>query len=194
MMMIRKICLFSILILFVTGAAVGLAEDKEVLGVKFAGEKKVAGKTLTLNGVAYRKALVFVKVYAGGFYLENPTKDPVQAIESEQVKHFYLHYLTSKATAKKIREGFVELMEKCNPPELVIKHRADIDRHAAWFDKDMKPGKTSVTTYIPGKGLVVEYMGTVKGTIPGNEYARMYYRYIFGDKADQKMKKGYLGL
>jgi len=192
--MIRKICLFLLVLFFSVGTAIGIAGDKEVLGVKFADEKTVAGKTLKLNGVAYRKALGFIKVYAGGFYLENPTKDPAQAIESEQVKHFYLHYLTSKATAKKIREGFVELMEKCNPPELVQKHRADIDRHAAWFDADMKPGQTSVTTYIPGKGLVVEYMGSVKGTIADPEYAHMYYRYIFGDKANQKMKKGYLGL
>ena len=45
----------------------------------------------------------------------------------------------------------MELIEKCNPPELVQKHRADIDRHAAWMDKDMADGKTSVTTYVPGK-------------------------------------------
>ena len=85
-------------------------------------------------------------------------------------------------------------MEKGNPPELLKKYRADIDRHAAWFDKDMAPGKTSVTTYVPGKGLIVEYQGEVKGTIPGKEYARMYYRYILGDKADKRMKKEYLGL
>jgi len=192
--MLRKMILFTILFFFTMGCALGIAGDKEVLGVKFPGEKMVAGKTLKLNGVAYRKALMVVKVYAGGFYLENPTKDPKEAIESEQVKHFFLHYLTSKATAKKLQEGFIEAIEKCNPPELVKKHRADIDQHAAWMDKDMAPGKTSVTTYVPGKGLTVEYQGEVRGTIPDKEYAQMYYRYIFGDKADQKMKKGYLGL
>ncbi len=61
------------------------------------------------------------------------------------------------------------------------------------MDKDMAPGKTSVTTYVPGVGLTIEYQGEVKGTIPGKEYAQMYYRYIFGEKADKKMKKGYLG-
>lgn len=192
--MVRKMILFSTIAFFCMGVAAAAAGDMEALGVKFPGEKQVAGKTLKLNGVSFRKALVFVKVYAGGFYLENPTQDPQEAITSEQVKHFYLHYLTSKATAKKLQEGFVELMEKCNPPELVEKYRGDIDRHAGWMDKDMAPGKTSVTTYIPGKGLVVEFQGEVKGTIPGSEYAQMYYRYIFGDKADPQMKKGYLGL
>ncbi len=167
--------------------------DKEVLGVKFPGEKVVNGKTLKLNGVAYKKVL-FIKVYAGGFYLENPTKDPREIIESEQVKYFHLQYLTKKATAKKLQDGFIELMEKCNPPELVEAHRADIDKHASWFDKDMAPGKISATTYVPGKGLIVEYQGEVKGVIPGKEYAQMYYRYTFGEKADSKIRKGYLGL
>lgn len=192
--MLRKRFLLTVAVFFTLGVSLGAAADMEALGVKFPGEKTVADKVLKLNGVSYRKALGFIKVYAGGFYLENPTKDPQEAITSEQVKHFYLHYLTSKATAKKLQEGFVELIEKCNPPELVEKHRADIDRHASWMDKDMEPGKTSVTTYIPGQGLVVEFQGEVKGTIPGSEYAQMYYRYIFGDQADAFMKKGYLGL
>ena len=96
--------------------------------------------------------------------------------------------------AKKLQEGFIELMEKCNPPELVEAHRADMEKHASWFDKDMEPGKTSTTTYVPGKGLIVEYQGEVKGVIPDKEYAQMYYRYTFGEKADEKIKKGYLGL
>ena len=69
------------------------AGDMEAAGVKFPGEKVVEGKKLMLNGVAVRKALGFIKVFAGGFYLEKPTKDAREAIESEQVKHFYLHYL-----------------------------------------------------------------------------------------------------
>jgi hypothetical protein len=46
-----------------------------------------------------------------------PPRDPKEVIESEQVKYMLTHYLTSKATAKKISEGFVELMEKGNPKE-----------------------------------------------------------------------------
>ena len=75
------------------------AGDMEVLGVTFPGEKVIEGKTLTLNGVAYRKAMGLVKVYAVGLYLEKPSQDPQQVIESEQVKYMHTHYLTSKATA-----------------------------------------------------------------------------------------------
>ena len=87
-----------------------MAGEVEILGVKFPTEKTIEGKTLKLNGVSYLKKLGFVKVYAVGLYLENPTKDPNEVIESEQVKYMLTHYLTSKATAKKISEGFVELM------------------------------------------------------------------------------------
>jgi hypothetical protein len=153
----------------------------------------VAGKTLKLNGVAVRKALIFIKVFAGGFYLENPTTDAAEAIESEQVKHFHLHYLTDKATAKKLQDGFIEAMEKANPPELVEKHRGEIERYASWLDSDMAPGAVSEATYVPGVGVTLTYKGVVKGTIPGAEFAQMYFRYNLGENADKALRKGYLG-
>ena len=151
------------------------------------------GKTLKLNGLACRKALLVVKVYAGGFYLEHPTQNAQEAIESEQVKHFHLHYLTDKATAKKLQEGFIEAMEKANPPELVEKYRAEIEKYASWLDQDMAPGETSLTTYVPGKGLTLTFKGALKGTIAGKEFAQMYFRYNLGPGADSALKKGYLG-
>jgi hypothetical protein len=192
--MMKKFCLIVAVVftLVIAGAAFG--GDMGVLGVKFPGEKIVSGKTLKLNGVSYLKKFGFVKVYAGGLYMENPTKDAGEVIESEQVKQLHLHYLTSKATAEKIRKGFMEMIEENNPPELVEAHRADLEKYVSWFDKDMAPGKTSITTYVPGKGLTLEWQGEIKGTIPGSEFAQMYFRYTFGEKADKKLKKGYLGL
>ncbi len=166
----------------------------EFKGVTFPDEKVMAEKTLKLNGVALRKALGFIKIFVGGFYLENPTTDAKEAIESEQVKHFYLHYLTSKATAKKIQKGFMETMVECNPADLVEKNRAKIEQYASWLDLDMKPGYISESVYVPGKGLTLTVNGVEKGTIQGTEFAQMYYRYSLGEKADKKLKKGYLGL
>ena len=186
-------CAVAVVFVFVV-AGVGYAGEVEILGVKFPTEKTIEGKTLKLNGVSYLKKLGFVKVYAVGLYLENPTKDPNEVIESEQVKYMLTHYLTSKATAKKISEGFVELMEEGNPKELVDANRADIDKYASWLDADMKPGLTSESVYVPGKGITLTYQGQVKGTIPGNTFARMYYRYNVGEKADKKIREGLLGL
>ncbi len=191
----KKSRFFGILtVVLICTAGIVFAGDTEIAGVKFSQEKTIAGKTLNLNGVALRKALVVVKVFAGGFYLEKPTQDAREAIESEQVKHLSLHYLTSKATAKKIQEGFIEAMEKANPPELVEKHRQEIDRFASWLDTDMQPGSTTESTYIPGEGLTFWVNGEKKGTIQDNEFIQMYYRYCVGEKADKRLRKGYLGL
>lgn len=175
-------------------ASVVFAADTEIAGVKFPQEKTIAGKTLKLNGVAVRKALVVVKVFAGGFYLETPTQDAREAIESEQGKHFYLHYLTNKATAKKVRDGFIEAMEKANPAKLVEKHRREIDLFASWLDTDMQPGSTTESTYIPGEGLTFWVNGEKKGTIQDIEFIQMYYRYNLGEKADKRLRRGYLQL
>ena len=175
-------------------AGVVSAGEVEMLGVKFPTEKVIAGKTLHLNGVSYLKKLGFVKVYAVGLYLEKPTQNPTEVIDSEQVKYMITHYLTSKATAKKIREGFIDLMETGNPKELVEANRADIETYASWLDADMAPGLTSESVYIPGTGLTLTYQGKVKGTIAGSTFAQMYYRYNVGEKADKTIRNGLLGL
>jgi hypothetical protein len=186
------ISILTIFLICMTGLA--FAGNQEIAGVTFPGEKQIAGTTLKLNGVALRKALMVVKVFAGGFYLEKPTHDAREAIESEQVKHLHLHYLTGKATAKKLRAGFIEAMEAANPPELIEKHRQEIDRFASWLDTDMKPGSISESTYIPGQGLTLWVTGEKKGTLQDKEFIRMYYRYCVGEKADKRLRKGYLGL
>ncbi len=169
------------------------AGDQKIAGVTFPGEKVVAGKTLKLNGVALRKKFGFVKVFAGGFYLENLSSDPATIIDSEQVKQFVLHYLTSRATAKKLQNGFIEAIEDANPPALVKAQQANIKKYASWLDADMAPGKISVTTYVPGKGLTCVYQGVEKGTITDKDFVKMYFTYNFGENADSKLRKGYSG-
>jgi len=99
----RRTIILTVLLIFLIGTAHSVfAEDMEILGVTFPGEKVVEGKTLKLNGVAYRKALGFIKVYVSGLYLEQPTKNADEVIKSEQVKYLLTHYLTDKATSKKL--------------------------------------------------------------------------------------------
>ena len=192
--MIKKNIFFIAVLIFIASTTVVHAEGRELNGVKFPGHRVIAGKTLTLNGVALRRAMIFIKVFAGGLYLEHPTKNPREIIDSEQVKYFDLHYLTNMATAKKIQNGFIEEMKKTNSKKLVKKHRPEIDQYAAWLDQDMKVGSTSESIYVPGKGLTLILNGVVKGTIKDREFARMYYTYSLGEKADKKLRKGYLGL
>ncbi|MBW1789739.1 MAG: chalcone isomerase family protein [Deltaproteobacteria bacterium] len=154
------------------------AGEVEVLGVKFPTEKVIEGKTLKLNGVSYLKRFGTIKVYAVGLYMETPSNDFKTVIESEQVKHLFTHFLTSKATAEKLRKGFIKTTKKNNPKDLV----------------DMKPGQTSETVYVPGKGLTLTYQGMVRGTIPGSTFAQMYYRNNVGKNTNKKIREGLLGL
>jgi hypothetical protein len=57
----------------------------------------------------------------------------------------------------------------------------------------MEPGATSETTYVPGEGLTLVYKGQPRGTIPGREFAQMYFRYNLGPGADENLRQGYLG-
>lgn len=179
--------------LVLTAGTLTAAEEVEIAGVVFPTQKVVEGKTLTLNGVALRKAMGFIKVYVAGLYLETPTHDADAVIRSEQVKQLDTHYLSGLATAAKLKEGFIDLMKTCNPPEMFLRNQADIEQYSTWLDKDMAPGLTSVSTYVPGKGLTLEYQGEIRGTIANKEFVEMYYTYNVGEKADIRIKQGLLG-
>jgi len=170
------------------------AGDKKISGVTFPGEIIVDGKKLTLNGVAIRKAYIFAKVYVSGLYLEHPTKDVDEAIESEQTKGFLYHYLTDRATAKKLQKGFISAMKKVNPPKLVIANLDKIKRYASFLDKNMIKDGESHTMYVPGNGITVNWMGKVKGTIAGKEFAQMYFHYNLGSKVDDSVRNGFMGI
>lgn len=185
-------CAVAVVIVCVS-AGIGVAGEVEILGVKFPAEKVIEGKTLKLNGVSFLKRMVFVNVYAVGLYLETPSQDPQEVIESEQVKYLLTHYLTRRATADRLREGFIELIEGANPAELVAAHRADIEQYASWLDADMAPGLTSESIYVPGQGLTLIYQGQVKGTIAGSTFAQMVYRYNVGPTAETHLREGLLG-
>ncbi len=192
--MFRRMCLLAVVLCLFGGVSSALAaEEVEILGVKFPTEKVVAGKTLKLNGVAYRKAMGFIKVYVVGLYLENPTRNPNEVINSEQIKQLCFQYLTSMATAKKLQDGFLEMMKSCNSADALERNKADVALFVSWLDKDMKPGLTSVSTYIPEKGITLEYQGQVKGTITNPEFIQMYYQYNFGEKGNSKIREGLLG-
>lgn len=153
----------------------------------------IGDKKLMLNGVGDRTYLWY-RVITGGLYLERPTRDPRVVIESEQIKSLHEYFRPARVQALWIRRGVVRLLTDNNPEELVTRHREDIDRFVSWFDGDAHAGTKTVITYMPGTGLTLEYDGVLKGTIAGKEFARMYFRSIFGDEADKKTRKQFLGM
>ncbi len=161
--------------------------------VAFSPAITIAEKKLTLIGVGNRTYLWY-RVITGGLYLERPTQDARLVIESEQIKSLHEYFRPAKVQVLWIRQGILRLLKDHNPEEVVKKQRANIDKFASWFDRDAKRGTKAVITYMPGTGLTLEYDGILKGTIAGKEFARMYFRSIFGEEADKKTKKEFLGI
>lgn len=189
----RRIFFIIIALAFLAAPALAGPETVDVLGVKFPTEKVIDGKTLKLNGTSYLKKFGLVKVYATALYLEQPSHDPEAIISSKQVKYLVRHYLTDKATAAKMHDGFIEQIEEANPKDLVEANRKDIQRYASWLNKDMAPGLTSEAVYVPGPGLTLIYQGQERGTIAGDAFAEMYFRSNVGDNADKTVRQGLLG-
>jgi len=187
-----RILLVIMALAFLATPVLAETETVEVLGVKFPTEKVIEGKTLKLNGVSSLKKF-WVKVYATALYLEQPSHDAETVISSQQVKYLVRHYLTDKATATKLRDGFIEQIEEANAKVMVEDNRKDIERYASWLDKDMAPGLTSEAVYVPGKGLTLIYQGQERGTIAGDVFAGMYFRSNVGEKADKTVCEGLLG-
>jgi hypothetical protein len=164
-----------------------------ITDVSFPETIHTGGKTLKLNGIGKRKFL-WHTVTLAGLYLEHPTNNAGNVIESEQVKCVYNQFLIDKIPAGWIRQGVKRLFTKTNPTELCLKHKSEIEQFALWYDSDVFRGETSIITYVPDVGLTLKYRGQVKGTISGREFARMYFRCGFGNNADETAKRGFLGL
>ena len=59
---------------------------------------------------------------------------------------------------------------------------------------DVTKGDTMSFTWCPDKGVEVAARGTVQGTMPGDDFARMLFTVWFGpDPGDPNLKRGMLG-
>jgi hypothetical protein len=83
------------------------AHAATLAGVTMPDTAPVAGKTLRLNGLGLRTK-VFFKIYVGGLYLENPTRDAAKAISADETKRVVMHFLYKKVTAKQLSEAWEE--------------------------------------------------------------------------------------
>jgi Chalcone isomerase-like len=154
--------LFSLCLM---GASTGLA--KEVAGVALPETIPVEGKTLKLNGAGLRKKAIF-KVYVGGLYLENPSKDAAAVVSSDQVKRMQLSVLRSLST-KQVTEAIEEGFEKNSGAQMsALKPR--LEKFKSMIP-DVEKGDQILLTYVPGKGTMVSAKAAEKGVIEGKDFA-----------------------
>ena len=154
-------------------------------------EVTVSGSTLRLNGMGLRKKL-WVKAYVAGLYLEEATHDAAAAVNSAGKKRIVMHFLTNKATKKKMDAAWAEGFEANSPGE----YKAIEGRVKTFMDYfgDMKVGDVIECTVLPGEGTLVTLNGEKKGTIEGDDFAPALLRVWLGSKPPaEELKNGLLG-
>lgn len=161
-------------------------------GVTMADTVTVGGKTLRLNGMGLREATAFkVDVYVAGLYVEKPSRDPQQLIQSEQRKLLVLRFVRDvdrEDIVKAWNDGF-----RNNATVPLAQLRSRIDQLNSWMP-DFKDGQNLTFVYSPGEGVIVDVDGERKGVIEGDDFAQSLFSIWLGSKPPgSALKNGLLG-
>lgn len=180
------------LLLTLALAAPDQAEARSKAGVRMPDAITVAGKRLTLNGMGLREATMLkVDVYVAGLYLETPSSDPAEIIQSNQTKLLLLEFVRDVD-----RGDIVEAWSKgfeANATVPLSTLRPHIDQLNRWM-VDMKDGQTLAFVYVPGQGVGVDVDGERKGMIESEDFARSLFAIWLGRKPPNSgLKTGLLG-
>ncbi|UZE97608.1 chalcone isomerase family protein [Alkalimarinus alittae] len=126
---------------------------------------------LSLNGAALRKTYMVINTYVGGLYLENPSHDENQILESDEHRRMLFHVLLRKVTARKIAQALKDALVLNISVEEQKELEPNINQFIAMFEGKLKRGDEVNIDYIPGKGTHVIIGGTDKGIVPGKQFA-----------------------
>ena len=170
---------------------VPMARAGELAGVNLSDTVTVGDTQLTLNGMGLRKKAIF-KVYVAGLYLEETSQDPAAIMSSDGPKRVVMHFLTGKATKKKMDAAWQEGFE-ANSPSQYASLSAQVTRFADFFG-DMKDGDRIELTIVSGSGTTAALNDEVVGTIEGDAFGRALLAVWLGDHPpSEDLKNGLLG-
>jgi hypothetical protein len=167
------------------------AQAREVGGANLPEAVVAGGRTLQLNGAGIRKRF-FLKVYAGGLYLESRSSDPQAVVAADQAKVVRMHLLRD-VDAASILGAFRDGFEK-NSKATAAAASAHIPEIAKVLPEKVKEGQVLVVSYVPGAGSTVGVEGGPAAAVAGKEFADALFRNWLGPApADEDLKQGMLG-
>jgi hypothetical protein len=169
------------------------AHARKVGGVEFQEAIDADGAKLTLNGAGIRKRFV-VKVYAGGLYLAEPSKDAdaiVAADAPKRVRMVFLREVSRGQVMDAYREGFRNNSAGPGLDALLAK----LEKLSPAIPDKLGEGAEMFVTYVPGKGTTVAAAGGgAPVTVDGKDFADALFRNWLGKKpADDGLKEAMLG-
>jgi hypothetical protein len=161
----------------------------------FAGDARVAGTPLHLNGVGLRSAFIY-KVYLAGLYLPTRAATGPEVFAQAGAKRLQVRMLMD-GPSDEFAKAFTGGITKRTPADQVA---AMQDRIAA-FDRtlrsvgNVRKGDVVNLDYTPAIGLTMSVNGKVVGTpVPGADlYAALLDIFVGERPVDAKMKAGMLG-
>lgn len=158
--------------------APALDSTRTVSGVTLPENITVAGRTLSLNGVALRKKAIF-KVYVAALYVHTKSKSADAILEEDEPRQMSMHFVRN-VDKKKICEAWEDGLKDNSPDasEDVKKEFADL----CGLMQDIKNGEAMTFVYVPGNGTTVTVAGAEKGTVGGREFANALLRCWIGRK------------
>lgn len=164
----------------------GVAHAAEVRGINFPETKQAEGQQLRLNGAGDR-SMLGMATYAAGLYVENPTTNAQQLIQSDQVKRLELHMLrdlskqqfgdalTRGMRANTTQQEFQQLQPKLNDLVSAL--------------PDFKKGQVVNITFRPDQ-VTVEAPGIQPKTVQGQDFSRAALEIWLGENpAQQSLKR-----
>jgi hypothetical protein len=183
----RGLLLFGLLMALGAGGAAA----KGCLGVNFPDQTQVDGSTLTLNGLGVRKAtLLKIDVYVAALYVASPTSDPNAILASRTPIKLILHFVRDVG-AGDVSNGFDEGFARSAKGQLPALQQR-IAALEEWMP-DLQSGQQMTFIFKPGTGVQVDVGGTVKGTIPGDDFAKAFLSIWLGNPPNPEIKAGILG-
>ena len=127
----------------------------------------VGNQTLVLNGAGIRKKF-FVKVYAGGLYLQAKNKDAAAILAADAPRRMVMHFVYS-VSKDQMCDAWSEGLE-ANTPNASAEVKGGFKTLCSLMEPIPK-GNRLVLTYVPGTGTTVEVNGKNKGTLTGKATA-----------------------
>lgn len=187
MKQLAHVLLTGIVILSLTSTA----QARECEGVTLPNRVTVDGTPLQLVGMGVREATVLnVNVYVAGLYLETPTRVAAQVINSAQKKRLMLQFVRD-VDASDVREAMENGFKGAGGSAPAFRARL---AQLVGYIPAMREGGRLIFTYVPGTGLTVAVGGNVKGTIEGEDFARIFFTIWFGaNPPNAGLKTGLLG-
>ena len=181
------ICLLSLLMVSVDSAF-----GKKIAGVDVSQSVTIENKALVLNGAGIRKKL-FIKVYVGSLYLTAKQTAVGKILADPGAKSIVMNFLYKEVSTKKLVDGWNKGFADNSSAKEIKALQERIDQFNSLFTTVYK-GDDIRLDYLPGEGTQVRINGTLKGSVPGEDFYQALLKIWLGPKpADDGLKDDMLG-